>query len=100
MTNHEFPGPEPRRSRLRATVASVQAVISRLPAGASPHAAELHGAWKDLVDLLALGPEPELRECPKCHRMCMREATACGHCFGLLEPLGPALASAHGTSPE
>ncbi len=51
---------------------------------------DLSIAWADLVDQLALGPEPEVRECPACHRICMREATACGHCFASLTPPGRA----------
>ena len=91
MSDLEFLGPDPRRSRLRATVASLEAAISLLPVESAlePRRSALVAAWKDLVDQLALGPEPEVRECPACHRICMRNATACGHCFRRLEPLGP-----------
>ena len=91
MSVLEFLGPDPRRSRLRATVAAIDAAISRLTAesGPQPRTSALSAAWTDLVEQLALGPEPEVRECPACHRICMRNATACGHCFRLLEPLGP-----------
>ena len=90
MSSLQFPGPDPRRSRLRATVASIEAAMSLLPVESGPGRSDLAAAWKDLVDQLALGPEPALRECPSCHRFCMRDATACGHCFHLLPPLGPA----------
>ena len=97
MNKVQFQGPDPRRSRLRAMVASMEEAISVLPVEFdSRHEARrsaLTAAWKDLVDELALGPEPEVRECPACHRICMRDATACGHCFRLLPPLGPVLDS-------
>ena len=86
MTVPQFPGLDPRRSRLRETVATIDDSISHLPIEARSH---LVAAWADLVDQLALGPEPEVRECPACHRICMRNATACGHCFRPLPPLGP-----------
>ena len=95
MSVPEFLGPDPQRSRLRAMVASMDAAISRLPAeaGAEPRTSGLMAAWKALVDQLALGPEPEVRECPACRRICMRDATACWHCFRLLPSLGPVLNS-------
>jgi hypothetical protein len=92
MTVLEFPGPDPQRSRLRAAVATIDAAISRLPReptneqGLRPPT-ELDRAWAILVGQLALGPEPELRECHACHRMVMREATACGFCFAALPPV-------------
>ena len=82
-------GRDPRRSRLRATVAEIQTAMTRLAADkrSEPRLpTDLLTAWADLVDQLALGPEPELRQCPACHGMCMREATACGHCFASLTP--------------
>ena len=90
MSVLEFLGPDPRRSRLRATVASIEAAMSLLPVESGPGRSDLAAAWKDLVDQLALGPEPAVRECPACHRICMWNATACGHCFRPLLPLGPA----------
>ena len=91
MSVPQFVGLDPRRSRLRATVESIEAAISLLPveAGPNPRPSALVAAWRDLVDQLALGPEPEVRACPACHHICMRDATACGHCFRPLPPLGP-----------
>jgi len=86
MTVPQFPGLDPRRSRLRATAATIDDEISQLPIEDRPR---LVAAWADLVEQLALGPEPEVRQCPACHRTCMRDATACGHCFRPLPPLGP-----------
>ena len=86
MSVPQFPGIDPSRSRLRETVATIGVLISRLPI---EERTRLVAAWADLVDQLALGPEPEVRECPACHRTCMRNATACGHCFRALPPLGP-----------
>ncbi|HVV84459.1 MAG TPA: hypothetical protein VHE35_15430 [Kofleriaceae bacterium] len=94
-----FPGPDPARSRLRAAVARVDRAITALPStGHAPASADgapadgLPGAWADLVDLLALGPEPALRTCPHCRHVGMRAASRCGFCWQALEPL-PALAA-------
>lgn len=42
--------------------------------------------WAELVELLALGPAPELRACPSCGAVGMRAATRCGFCWQKLEP--------------
>jgi hypothetical protein len=82
---------EAARSRLRATVAKVEREIARLPArnigegGESP-ASELGACFADLVEQLALGPEPEVRECPVCKRIVRRAATRCGSCWSKLTP--------------
>jgi hypothetical protein len=52
----------------------------------------LMASWGELVELLALGPPPEIRECPACQHVCMRAATLCGHCWARLTPLSPAVA--------
>lgn len=86
----QYPGPDPTRSRLRATVAAVGRRIAALPAQPED-TSELDGpslatSWADLVDQLALGPEPELRTCPACGKSGMRLATVCGHCWTKLTP--------------
>jgi hypothetical protein len=91
LIKEEFPGPDPARSRLRAAVASVSSAFTKMPAisgdsSASPEARELHKSWAALVDLLALGPEPPLRECPSCGKSGMRNATVCSHCWAKLTP--------------
>jgi hypothetical protein len=47
---------------------------------------ELRASWGKLVDVLALGPAPELRDCPHCGTTGMREATRCGKCWAKLVP--------------
>ena len=42
--------------------------------------------WTELLSLLAIGPEPEYRECPSCHKIVMRLATRCGFCWLKLPP--------------
>jgi hypothetical protein len=84
------------RTRLRATVATVGREISRLPGqatgedGKSPPSVLL-ASFTDLVEQLALGPEPEVRRCPVCQHLGMRMATLCGYCWTKLTPTtGPA----------
>ncbi len=48
--------------------------------------AELTAAWTQLVALLALGPAPELRSCPRCGAVGMRAASRCGGCWQALPP--------------
>jgi hypothetical protein len=43
--------------------------------------------WSRLVDMLDLGTEPEMRECPACKHLCMLGATRCGHCWTSLPAL-------------
>jgi hypothetical protein len=42
--------------------------------------ARLGSDWKALTSALALGPVPD-RECPRCGRLGMHEATLCGYCW-------------------
>lgn len=81
-------GPDPARSRLRATVATIDrelALLRTSPQAGTSHDA-LFASFADLVDQLALGPEPEVRACPKCGGIGMRVATVCGSCWTKLTP--------------
>jgi len=90
--------PDSRRSRLRATIAVIERELARLPPditndnGAAP-ADSLRASFADLVQQLALGPEPEYRKCPVCQRIDMRAATVCGHCWAKLTPILAAAAA-------
>jgi hypothetical protein len=64
--------PDARRSQLRGIVARVESSVPDLPQ---------HPAWQELVAALALGPEPEVRSCPRCGEIVMLAATRCGHCW-------------------
>jgi hypothetical protein len=66
--------PDPSRARLREVIGAIEAELGE----GRPR------RWQDLVDLLALGPEPDLRSCPSCGRRVMLAATRCGFCW---EPL-------------
>lgn len=68
--------PDARRSRLRAILAQIDRSM--------PTDLVLQRAMRDLVDALALGPEPEVRECPYCGEIVMRAATRCGYCWASL----------------
>ena len=93
MTGSEARRPDAARSKLRDLVAAVDHEVSLLPRPESAAEDErsngLRAAWKALVDLMALGPEPEYRTCPTCGNMGMRTATVCGYCWSKLPPLGP-----------
>ena len=83
--------PDPARSALRAAVAAVDRAMTgaRAPgAQAGDQASSLEAAWHKLVELLALGPEPDYRECPACGAVAMLEASVCGHCWTKLAPHG------------
>lgn len=69
-------------SQLRAIVAVIDQEIVQ-----APPTPALRAAWAELVEVLALGPAPETRECPACHRIGRRAATRCGHCWVALQPL-------------
>jgi len=53
----------------------------------TPPTPALRAAWTELVKVLALGPAPQMRECPTCHGVGMRAASRCSHCWTTLEPL-------------
>ena len=71
-------------TKLRTIVAAIDQEILN-----APPTAALRTAWAELVDVLALGPVPQTRECPKCHGIGMRAASRCGNCWASLEPLPP-----------
>jgi hypothetical protein len=76
---------------MRTTVATIDREIARLEQeGTSSDGKSaltgLTAPWADLVAQLGLGPEPEVRECPSCRAMGIREATLCGFCWTQLEP--------------
>ncbi len=71
-------------TKLRAIVAAIDREIAQ-----TPPTAILQAAWGELVQVLALGPAPQTRECPACHSVGMRAASRCGRCWAALEPLPP-----------
>lgn len=73
-------------TKLRAIVAVIDQEIVQ-----APPTPALKAAWAELVEVLALGPAPQTRECPTCHAVGIRAASRCGRCWAALEPL-PALA--------
>jgi hypothetical protein len=76
---------------LRPVVAAIDREMSRVAGGAlnptGPGVGKLLESWAELVELLALGPVPEMRECSVCKHMGMRAATRCGFCWTALSPL-------------
>ena len=90
MNSQQLIAPDSARSYLRSVVEAVDCEISHLKQvrTGEPHVTtdQLGENWKELVGLLALGPEPEYRECPSCHNIGMRLATRCGFCWIKLPP--------------
>ena len=79
-------------SRLRTLVAAVGKEIALVLGAPTPAASQTPGTgldmtWSRLVDMLDLGTEPEMRECPACKHLCMLGATRCGRCWTSLPAL-------------
>lgn len=88
---------EEARSHLRSTVETVAREIAHLPGVAAGevdrHSVDLlRSSFADLTEQLALGPEPEVRDCPVCRHVARRAATRCGYCWTELARPGEALA--------
>ncbi len=73
-------GSDLARTQLRVTVAAIERELSRVTSPSS----ELLSLWSTLVGQLALGPEPEVRECPVCQHIGRLDATRCGYCWARL----------------
>jgi hypothetical protein len=84
MRHAHFEHAKAERPDLRAIVAAVDREVAQLPGDAT---SALRRSWTELVALLALGPPPELRQCPVCGHVGMRAATLCGYCWTRLSPL-------------
>jgi hypothetical protein len=74
------------RSKLRVIVAEIDnqipALSTQISAAGEPGvAARFAVSWAALVELLALGPEPEVRRCPFCMATIQQTATHCMHCW-------------------
>jgi len=69
-------------TKLRSLVTTIERQLAEIPPSE-----ELRVAWSELVDVLGLGPSPELRTCPTCGESGMRAATRCIRCWSALTPL-------------
>jgi hypothetical protein len=74
-------------SQLRSLVNAVDKEIAKATAEGEGPKTALDMTWSQLVALLELGPEPEMRECPSCKHSCMLGATRCWHCWSALPAL-------------
>lgn len=70
----------------RADVRGAVALVEKELLVETASSGALRQAWRGLVEILALTPPPELRECPRCGRTGMRAANRCGYCWTALEP--------------
>jgi hypothetical protein len=82
-----FEAADAERATLRAAVAAVDHFIAHLPSPYSGTDQGLTEAWAALVRLLALGTARQLRDCPRCGHVAMRDATLCSHCWVRFPPL-------------
>jgi hypothetical protein len=87
-----FSASDATRSRLRTLVSTLEREMRLLPnqlsavaVGSPPN--RLAEAYTELVEQLALGPEPEVRACPTCGSIGMLAATRCSSCWTKLVPL-------------
>ena len=84
-------GESTQNASLRPVVAAIDAQMSQLAEGTTLEArtgiGKLLESWAVLVEILALGPAPEMRECPVCKHRGLRAATRCGFCWTALAPL-------------
>jgi hypothetical protein len=81
LSGEVFHAPDEGRTRLRALLAVMDGEL------VTSDVATLRSSFAKLVTELGLGPEPELRECPKCHGWGMKAATRCSGCWSKLMPL-------------
>lgn len=75
-----FFGPDPIRTRLRATMNTLDVAIDAMGAEDETRT-KLRAIFKDLDSQLALGPEPPTKACAKCGCIVMKDATVCGMCW-------------------
>jgi hypothetical protein len=69
-------------ARLRTLISDVDGELVRTSASEG-----LKGSWAEMMKILAVGPAPEVRTCPRCGNIGMVSATICGHCWAKLQPL-------------
>lgn len=91
MAIPKMSGPDPVKSRLRWAMNSLEKQLAQLPrttidADGKERPSGAVTAFHELAELLALGPEPEVRECPVCSHVSMRQATLCSYCWSRLTP--------------
>src|SRR6478672_6441345 len=92
VNGQQFKLADDERARLRAIVATIDREMSHLPGSATTGGTDgLIVSWAELVKLLALGPAPEVRECPVCKHIGMLTATLCGYCWTKLSPFSSAV---------
>ncbi len=84
-------GESAQNATLRPVVAAIESALLRLPPGTVNDDGALQGlraSWAELVGILALGPAPEMRACPRCGRGGLRAATRCRFCWATLPDVG------------
>ena len=78
---------ERTQSKLRLAIAEfdkqLQGIATAAPMGDVPsnQLGELGAAWRTVIDVLALDPEPERRACPYCDGPIRLHSTRCVYCW-------------------
>jgi hypothetical protein len=94
MAGQYFESRDAKTANLHIVMSVIEHKLAALPGTHDAETiAELRSFWGELVTLLALPANHELRECPSCHQMAMRAATRCGHCWTKLAKLVPPAAT-------
>ena len=78
-------------SRLRTLVTAVEKEIALVPGATATDSKTprnaLDTSWSRLVEMLDLGTEPQMRECPACKHPCTLGASRWGRCWASLPSL-------------
>lgn len=101
MSGPHFEIREGDRAGVRAVMTTIDQQILQLaklsltgPGQQNGSVDQLRRSWAQLVNLIALGPAPQVRSCPVCKHIGMRAATRCGYCWTTLEQLTATTAEA------
>jgi hypothetical protein len=84
-------GESQAKAALRVAVTEMEGALARLSSATSmednARLEAVRTSWRDVVEILGLGPVPEIRQCPRCGATAMKAATRCSNCWSSLTPV-------------
>ena len=89
MPAHYFESRDAKTANLHIVMSVIEHKLAELGANDAETVAELKAFLGELVTLLALPPNHEVRDCPVCNHVVMRAAKRCGNCWSKLVPMSP-----------